>query len=47
MVDSSFRVHAHRSVAMAHEGLKDERDDRPSTISGGKGNEADPGMFTL
>ena len=28
------------------EGLKDKRDDRPSTISGGKGNEADPGRFT-
>ena len=28
------------------EGLKDNRDDRPSTISGGKGNEADPGTST-
>jgi hypothetical protein len=34
------------SSLRGHEGLKDERDDMPSTISGGKGNGADPGIFT-
>jgi hypothetical protein len=47
VVDSSSKVHARRSVGRGRKTPKDERDDRPSTISGGKGNEADPGISTL